>query len=57
MEKYGVDVETEEAKIASEKAKPACPSCGHALAPSAASNVPICPRCGTEPFEPREGGA
>lgn len=51
MEKYGVDTETEEAKVASEKSKPVCPKCGAALAPSASSNVPICPRCGTEPFE------
>lgn len=51
MDKYGVDTETEEAKVASSKDKPACPRCGSPLVPSAAANVPICPRCGTEPFE------
>lgn len=52
MEKFGVDVESEEAKVASEKAEPKCPRCGQAL--RANTNVPTCPSCGTKPFE---GGA
>lgn len=51
MDKFGVDTQTEEGKQASEKTKPTCPECGADLASAALTNVPICPRCGSRPFE------
>ncbi len=51
MEKYGVETQPENPKMASENTEPQCPSCGSKLTTSA--NVPVCPRCGTKPFEPK----
>lgn len=49
MEKLGVEVEKEKAKLAAEEGDSRCPSCGRRLVPEAA--VPKCPSCGTRPFE------
>lgn len=52
MEKYGVDLDPEQPKTAEElRVRPRCASCGVALEVNA--NVPKCPRCGTEPYEPK----
>lgn len=49
MEKYGVDV-TDTAKVSEDlTVTPRCGACGSRLESS--SNVPKCPRCGTQPFE------
>jgi hypothetical protein len=54
MEKYGVVVEEEPPKEATDKltpnpAKPVCPACQEELEKGA--NVPKCPQHGTRPFE------
>lgn len=53
MEKFGVDTDGETAKEASGTPRKTCPRCGGPLLPADDSNVPRCPDCGTEPFEPR----
>ncbi len=53
MEKYGVDLDPEQAKVAEERVRvePKCSTCGRPL--DTAANVPKCPSCGTEPYEPK----
>lgn len=54
MEKYGVDAESEATKTAAEVATsetPACPSCHAPLKELSITGVPLCPRCGSKPFE------
>jgi len=51
MEKLGVDVDPSLEKEASGGTKRVCPKCQTTLLPENESNVPRCPRCGTEPFE------
>lgn len=55
-EKYAVEIDTEKVKVAESLAagvKPAaCPKCGSNDV-DYAPNVPVCPVCGTEPFEVR----
>lgn len=48
MEKYGYEKDDETAKTAAEKGK--CPECGSLLEGS----PPVCPKCGSEPFEKKE---
>jgi len=54
MEKYAVEIEQEQIKTSEEKVKvqQRCAACGAPL--ETTSNVPKCPRCGTEPFEPKQ---
>lgn len=52
MEKLGVAVEPEaNEKRANSGGLYICPNCGRRVDPN--TNVPKCPFCGTEPFEPR----
>lgn len=48
MEKHGYDQDRDLAKTAAEKGK--CPQCGSPLS----GQPPVCPNCGSEPFEKRE---
>lgn len=48
MEKYGVVKDDEKVKTAQENRKPSCPGCGSALEASG-----LCPKCGSEPLEPK----
>lgn len=50
MEKYGVDTNEEKTKTASEGKT--CPECGATL--KTGTNVPVCPNCGTKPFEEKK---
>lgn len=52
MEKYGVLIE-DEPKTAQDKGQktPRCPVCDKNLRPSVQTGVPVCPQCGTLPFE------
>jgi len=50
MEKFGVVIDTEHQKIADLKGRP-CPSCGSRDV-EYRTQTPICPRCGTAPWEP-----
>ena len=52
MEKYGVQTDDEKTKTASEGNAP-CPKCGSNKVDYSA-NVPVCPKCGTEPWEPKK---
>lgn len=55
MDKFGVEVEPEE-KTAQEKGKASpgrCPACKAPLRPLDETGVPLCPRCGSKPFEQR----
>lgn len=51
MEKLGVEVDENQTKEASGEPKTTCPQCGSALGHRAHTNVPHCPKCGTQPFE------
>lgn len=53
MEKLGVKTDEQLSKEASGEARKACPRCGSSLLPQDETNVPRCPKCGTEPFEER----
>lgn len=48
MEKYGVKTENELTKKGSPYGNNSCPLCGSELA---ATNPPVCPKCGSEPLE------
>ena len=50
MDKYGVIVDEEQQKIASNEGRP-CPKCGSGRV-DYKSTTPHCPNCGTEPWEP-----
>lgn len=50
MEKYGVDLDDERKKEASDGGELKCPNCAWILNAEQA-NVPICPVCGTKPWE------
>ncbi len=53
MEKYGVDLDPEQTKVSEEiSVQRKCARCGSPL--EASANVPKCPKCGTEPFEPNK---
>lgn len=53
MEKYGVALDPERTKTSEElSVLPKCSQCGSPL--EASANVHKCPRCGTEPFEPKK---
>lgn len=52
MEKYGVQIDDEKTKTASEKKK--CPKCGAELSVKMSLPFPVCLECGTEPFEKRK---
>ena len=54
MDKYGVAVDEEHEKTAEEGDRRRCPDCGLDLVKISSANVPICRRCGTEPFERRK---
>lgn len=49
MDKYGYEAEKKNEKTAAETGK--CPVCGSELN----GNPPVCPKCGSEPFERRDG--
>lgn len=53
MEKYSV--KQSPAKVSSSKARTECPKCGYNLAGLNTSYVKHCPRCGTEPWESKDG--
>jgi ribosomal protein L37AE/L43A len=55
MDKLGVDVDESQTKEASGEPKTTCPKCGAALVHRALTNVPQCPKCGTQPFEGPDG--
>lgn len=54
MEKYGVDINPEHVKTSEDKLQVSakCAQCGTPLETS--TNVPKCPRCGTEPYESKK---
>lgn len=52
MDKYAVTVDDKKAVEARVSKK--CPDCGADLDTDPAHAVPICPRCGTKPFEPKD---
>jgi len=52
LEKYGV-VEETDTKVATAD-KPTCPKCGTALRPVEETGVLLCPKCGSQPFEPTD---
>jgi len=52
-EKYGVDEDVEDVKLAAEGAKK-CPSCGGELRPREVTGVLLCSKCGSKPFESGE---
>lgn len=54
MDKYGVATAESHTKTAS-KTKSPCPKCGHRNV-NYAGQVPHCPTCGTEPWEPQPRG-
>lgn len=51
MEKYGVEEELRDDKIASAAEKKTCPDCSGPLSDVNQTGVLHCPRCGTKPFE------
>lgn len=52
MDKLGVDIDKDKTKTASQTKT--CPGCGAEL--QAGVNVPLCPNCGTKPFEKAKEG-
>lgn len=53
MEKYGVEFNTEEVKIAQAGKKNLCPKCGKELVENN-QFIMWCKDCGTEPFEQKK---
>jgi predicted RNA-binding Zn-ribbon protein involved in translation (DUF1610 family) len=52
MEKFGVEEDPEiPSKTASDGTRKCCPTCGSDLQPQELTNVLLCPKCGTKPFE------
>lgn len=51
MDKYAVEEDAEAGKTAAAKAPGACPICGAKLLNPETTNVLVCPKCGTRPFE------
>ncbi len=49
MDKYGVVTGQPEHQVKTAERDELCPKCANEL--DKASNVPICPKCGTGPFE------
>ena len=54
MEKFGVEQDEPAVKTAETKNAGACPVCRSRLQPRELSNVLVCPKCGTKPFEGSE---
>lgn len=52
MDKYGVTLDDKKAVEARVSKK--CPDCGADLDMAESNAVPICPNCGTKPFEPKD---
>jgi len=50
MDKFGVVQENDDA-VKTGGDKKSCPVCGAPLRPSELTNVLVCPKCGTKPFE------
>lgn len=51
MDKYAVELDPEAVKTADAKAPGTCPVCGAKVLSPETTNVLVCPKCGTIPFE------
>lgn len=51
MDKFAVEQDADAVKTAEAKKPGACPSCGQKLVSAETTNVLVCSRCGTKPFE------
>lgn len=50
MEKYGYEKDKDDPTVKTASQKGRCPKCGERVSGS----PPICPKCGSEPFEKQE---